>query len=551
MENQPIELPFKIKFFLFLINKYSNKSIFNLLFNYKEIDTILKKIDIKQLTKFLYANNCNIHKCLYEDEEVIYIKSEKINNISFYLYLCLILENYKTIVDYNYSLQFIKDINNQTCDGVLKKIIISKIILELINNYSNYNYNKSEDEELNSISQNSVEIINKNIKNIDSIKDLDLNWTCDKIKSMNLDEIYIDILTSLIKSKNFGDNNFTFDILNQIEMENFDLTEIMINNLFNLFDDKDFLAKYKISQLDDLFNIDKLNFLFILFKYILKEELFIYQNNFLFKIRNFFLREIKLDNKFSEKYEKSNDDIKNKIEFILNFFTKSDYYLNRLKDKKGLKNSKFVPIETKVNIKKILEMNNNSVNDIQSNANKKVSDPFLRPSVDEAHKNPNREIENIIIENKISNKTIENILYKSSFKLHTSFKDGKKVIEYDEIKAGETLYRKIIDIKEMTLDSIELGTKNFNSYINFIYFLNEVENTIINRYKKKDKLEIELLFSKPNCSINPKNENYIDINCKYIHLSLEYKDENILNIKVHDGLNLFIDEINNGGYEEN
>ena len=106
----------------------------------------------------------------------------------------------------------------------------------------------------------------------------------------------------------------------------------------------------------------------------------------------------------------------------------------------------------------------------------------------------------------------------------------------------------------MTLDLADLGVKTYNSYINFIYFLDEIENTIIRRYKKNEKLEIILSFHN---QVNSMIEyDYLDINCTYTYLSdkkndNEYKDENILNHKVYDGFNFLIEQINNEGEEEN
>ena len=555
MEIESNNLPFKMKYFQFLINKYLNKSLFNLLLNYEEIDTILNVIDKNQITKFLYMNRNNIEQILYKENEIIEIKSGVINDISFYVYLYLIIKNDTYIINYNYSLEFIKGITIPKDNNIFIIIIISKIILELIRNYTETDeYEDSDDLEINNIKKENDERIKKNINKINNIKQLGLNWTESDIKKKNIDEIYTEIIIALIKSENFGDNNFTIDILNQIEIEKINLTEKMEANLFELLNKEEFVGKYNISLFNDLFNIDKLNFIYILFKYLLKEEIFIYQNKFLLEIRNFIIRTIKSDNKFLEEYEKSNDNIKNKLNFILDFITGADYCLYRLKQNNDLNNK---PKEIKVNIIKINEYNNNkmNVNDKISYTNKNVniSNVLEHPSVEAAHKQSYRNIENVIIENKITNEIIKNILFKSSFKLYTIYKDGKKIIGYEEIKAGDNFY-KITDIKELTLDMAELGVKTYNSYINFIYFLDEIENSIIRRCKKNEKLEIILSFHNQVNSII--EYDYLDINCTYTYLSdkkndNEYKDENILNYKVYDGFNLLIEQINNEGEEEN
>ena len=554
MEYESNNLPFKMKYFQFLINKYSNKSLSNLLLNYKEIDTILNLIDKNQITKFLYMNRNKIEQILYKEEENIEIKSEVTNDISFYVYLYLIIKNNTNVINYIYSLKFIKGINIPEDNNIFKIIIISKIILELIRNYKETDkYEDSDNPEIYNIKEKNYKRIKENINKINNMKQLGLNWTEFDIEKKNIDEIYTEIIIELIKSENFGDNNFTIDILNQIEIEKINLTENMETNLFELLNKEELVGKSNISLFNDLFNIDKLNFIYILFKYLLKEEIFIYQNKFLLKIRKFILETIKSDYKFLDEYEKSNDNIKNKLKFILDFITGANYCLNRFKQNNDLNNKQK---EIKVNIIKMNEYNNNkmNVNDKISHTNKNnnISDVFLHPSVLDAHNKSYRNIENIIIENKITNEKVKNILFGSSFKLYTIYKDGNNIIEYEEIKAGDNFY-KITDIKELTLDMAELGIKTYNSYINFIYFLDEIENSIIRRYKKKEKLEIILSFSN---QVNSIIENdYLDINCTYTYLSdkkndNEYKDRNILNYKIYDGFNLLIEQINNEGEEE-
>ena len=321
MENLPNKIPFKIKYFLFFINIFSNQPFLNLLSNYKEIEEILELLDYKQITKFLYFNRNEIEQILYKEEKIIEIKSNENNDIAFYFYLYLIIKNNNSLVNYYYSFELIDEINKINYNNIFIKIIIYKIIIELINNYKNNDdYDNSEDEKLNNIIENNNKIINENINDI---KQLGLKWTLKDINFKNLEEIYIEIIIALIQSKNFGDNNFTYDMLNKLEIEKINLTETMKKHIFNLLDNND---DYKISQFNDIFNNSKLTFLFILFKYILKEQILLFQNAFLMKIRTFILNTIKRDKNFFENYEKSEDNIKNKLKCVLEFILEYDYY---------------------------------------------------------------------------------------------------------------------------------------------------------------------------------------------------------------------------------
>ena len=549
MENLQNKIPFKIKYFLFFINIFSNQPFLNLLSNYKEIEEILELLDYKQITKFLYFNRNEIEQILYKEEKIIEIKSNENNDIAFYFYLYLIIKNNNSLVNYYYSFELIDEINKINYNNIFIKIIIYKIIIELINNYKNNDdYDNSEDEKLNNIIENNNKIINENINDI---KQLGLKWTLKDINFKNLEEIYIEIIIALIQSKNFGDNNFTYDMLNKLEIEKINLTETMKKHIFNLLDNND---DYKISQFNDIFNNSKLTFLFILFKYILKEQILLFQNAFLMNIRTFILNTIKRDKNFFENYEKSEDNIKNKLKYILEFILEYDYYY-KLKDKNFLNNNQK---EIKINIIKS-DNNKFSINSrISMTANKNMSNPLTRKTVEKAHKESHKEIENIVIENTINKQDLEDILFNSSFKLQASKKNNQNIIEYKEILAGKKEYKKILEIKELTLDRTELDNKVFYSYMGFINFLCNFENTIIDEYKRDENLEIILLFQKPipEESINQDNQKeLLDINCLYQgNLSgreFEFKDNNILNIKIYDGLNMFLSEVNNEEEQNN
>ena len=126
MENLPNKIPFKIKYFLFFINIFSNQPFLNLLSNYKEIEEILELLDYKQITKFLYFNRNEIEQILYKEEKIIEIKSNENNDILFYLYLYLIIKNNNSLVNYYYSFELIDKINKINYNNIFIKIIIYK-----------------------------------------------------------------------------------------------------------------------------------------------------------------------------------------------------------------------------------------------------------------------------------------------------------------------------------------------------------------------------------------------------------------------------------------
>ena len=117
-------------------------------------------LDKSNLIKFIYSNKDSIHHILYELEKIIEINIEqKEYGLSYYFYLCLLIEDNKNIINYIYSFEYIKNINERQKrnNNIYNKIIMSKIILELINNYYK-EYEKNE---------NIIDIEKENNQNIE------------------------------------------------------------------------------------------------------------------------------------------------------------------------------------------------------------------------------------------------------------------------------------------------------------------------------------------------------------------------------------------------
>ena len=252
--------------------------------------------DLEKLLEFYKENNLNIpeniyfcmtnfHTILYNNEETIDIASYNIkidlNNL-FFLDL-LIMENLETL-NYEYSFDFIKKIHDSNKEAKsLRKVIISKIILELLKNYEGLDeYDESEDKEKVDELRNENEKIIQD--NIGDLKKLDSIFTDDYIKNEKLDVLYINIIGKLITSKKFEDNDYISDIMIQLDMENIHLSNEMFEKLSKFLIESN-LEEYAISKKEDLDNEKKINFYYILFKYVLKNPFFLYRNDFLIKAR--------------------------------------------------------------------------------------------------------------------------------------------------------------------------------------------------------------------------------------------------------------------------
>ena len=306
----------------------NNNPIYNLLSDYSEIENIMK-IDIPEKMKFFYFNRNKINEILYEEDKVFEINSNLMQNkLSEYFYFILLIENNKNIINFAYSYNFIKEVNDKnkiSNNDILREVIMSKFILELINNfrgtnefYDNDNQIKNEINDLETFNKKRIE--NNELK----IKGLELN--AKDIINKKIEQIYIGIIANLIKTNKIDDYEKTCNIMIQLGLKNINITEIMLRELNNILkSDKDYMKKYIINNKSHLFNKDIINFYYTLFKYILKKQIYIYQIPFLEEARKQIIRILKT-NKIEENDEK--------LKYIISFFTHSFYSLklNNLKE---------------------------------------------------------------------------------------------------------------------------------------------------------------------------------------------------------------------------
>ena len=146
-----------------------------IIFNFNEIQNLLKIKD-PNILKIFYFNRKIVHEILYEEEEIINLNSiEEKKTLAFYFYLDFLIKD-NPLLNYYYSFNFINQINDLqkiNNNNIFEQIIISKIIIDLINNYRN---NDNEIEELeseyekkvNDIENENINIINKNINKLEN-----------------------------------------------------------------------------------------------------------------------------------------------------------------------------------------------------------------------------------------------------------------------------------------------------------------------------------------------------------------------------------------------
>ena len=190
----------------------SDDKEFKLITNFEQLKIIFGKVNEdpnENIFKFIDSYKTVIQSSiLYDKDEIINIDDFKLTNTFEELYYLdrLIMDN-EEIANYNYNFEFVKTIENiiiklvkSKKESSLQKIVHSKILLDIVNNYCGLeNY----DEEINGkdieLIKDEIDEIIKN--NIDIFKELNLDINEENIKSIKNDTIYCDIIISLIKHK--------------------------------------------------------------------------------------------------------------------------------------------------------------------------------------------------------------------------------------------------------------------------------------------------------------------------------------------------------------
>ena len=517
------------------IEIYGNNPNFNLLSKYPEIEKIIK-VNKPEILKFVYFNRKNIEQILYDSEEAIKINSNMVKNISNYFYLTLLINQaIREIIYYEYSFSFIKEINELKSNNGLEDIILSKSILELIRYFNGMEeYEKINKNELNEIENNNINRIKENIHNI---KELNLKSNQDNISQINIDDIYTDIISSLIKTNKIDDFEYTCNIINQLDLENISITEKMFNDLSKVLDaNKNYMSDYKIEKIDDLFVNKKINFYFILIKYILKSSFYIYQIDFLNEVRKIIIKIIISNSKEIKNLINKTDSkiMREQLLYVIKIFLDSEYLFNKYIDI-DKKDSNYELMNNELSSSNLIE-NSSSLVPFETEKEKEISSNDI-PSKKSLFSELFGSVEK-------SDKDKLEIPYKimnnSSFKFHIN-NEGK--IEYDEINYdNDNIKINYDDLKKIIIEDNEILNKNFDK---FLYVLKYIENQLETKFKSIYDFHFELLFK-----INDINDNsdYYNISCLFRFYSpgdtnpKEYKKENILSAKPQDILSEFIEQ---------
>ena len=522
---------------------------FKLINNFSEINELLNQNSDK--FKFIYFSKTNIKNILYDCEKEIILDSDKIeNSLDKIFYLSLLVKENEEIINYKYSIDYIKqlDKSNENNSLPLRKIIFSKIILDLIDYFRGFEeYNESIESFIDEIKNKNIDII-KNNNNI--LKEFNLEFK--DFINKSIDEIYSDIIKILLgESKDYN-------VINQLNLEKIDITNFIFKEISKMLSNDKIIIKNRILNVNDLFNKDKIEFYYILLKYILKNICYIYQIPFLIDTREFILK--------NKKLIKIDNNNKEKLEYLINTLTGSKYYsdgieiiqnddnndistLNiindNLEEDKEIneidQKSKGNSLEKHLQIKE----NENQQQNQNPSTKRETSKKLERQDKNLAKgSNSNNNLMNLNKDIKIVNKyemtqyinKISNILERIAFtyqinKNEKSYKIyiGKNInlIDYD-ILIKEKDIANFFD-----LDNIQFI--KYASFVKFVNYLQKIVEIISKEYGAKDFVGIKLLFEHEKLDGKQNKNGIFNLTCHYgtfsrqkTEVQLKYKDENVL-----------------------
>ena len=487
---------------------------------YMELDKI-------KIVKLLYFNIDSFYQILY-DFDIEIILEEKETNLSYIFYAALLIKDNRNFVNFSFTIKLIQGIknkiieNNKKNEKIYSNLILFKAIFDLIDAYKgleDYNNNIKEIEE---IEKNVTNIIEDLIQDINKNDKLKLNMNLAYIKSETIGQIYIYIIIGLLKNKS-EDYNYIFSIIAEMELELINITKKMCKEIEKFLDDKKMIDKYLISSPEDLLNENKINFSYILLKYILKSSEFIYQINFFIEERKNFIKLCKSHcNIFSSNTDKK---MIAKLNYMIEVFN-LEYYINKYKD--------FNINENSNKSTEIGDTNNNNKNGDTNNKNK-IEDTNKDNKIEYTNKNNNIKNTNsnntktgikekiISNTNQESEKNTQLTLMNSSAKNeNTNKSESNKGKEGIKSAHYLTLTHKVDNI--ITQESI--NNKSTNNYKVTYKIIGEYINTEKNNYSTAEFItEIKDIF----ISFGTTNDIFI-YNDSYEKISIIHTDDWIYNI---------------------
>ena len=499
-------------------NNEKNKPIIipfcELIGSYQDIENILLNKEIN-IIEYIYLNKERINQILYDEETNIKIEQNYLVKFSDYIYLYYILAESRDVVNYIFEIELIDAFNDilLATKSKIKMIILSKLEIFFIDYY----FEQKDDEKIKKyedMKNKCKQIINVNINYLkEDIADLNI----DNLLSDDIENIYTEIIKSLIINGKLNDSDKTIKLLDDLEIKHIRLNKKFYDNLSKILIEKN-LNKYKISDIDDISDENKMNFYRILFEYILKSSDYIFYNSFLLETRKKIIEII--NDKPNQFYSMAKN---NKNKEALSYLIEFEYYKERAKS-------------LRVNI------TTDNGDDISSIKYESISSYSLFGGASsEKEKTDGRSAYELINDNEI-NAISYKILSNSTFLISAEYSKEKKetIITYKKIFYRRKEYNENKDITINEVKNQNPQDKDLNIYYNkFLQYLQEVENEIKYHYTNEKEIEITMKFSmnkKYNLTCEFQiNDNNLD--------ETDFTESDLLNKTNHEALNIMAKNI--------
>ena len=462
--------------------KFYEKKLF---LNYEEIEN-LKRLNKKNFLEILYFDKQNVHYILDISDNIIILDDSQTRKINNLFYLNLLIADNPYIINYIFSINsiiiFYKQIQSKKECHI--KVILAKMLIDMIENYEGFISLDNENQiiYLESKVKKCKEEIKAQIKNNRNIFN---NY--EKILDTNVDKLYMDIFLNIFNTeKDSLSYDDVYKTLNYLEFEEINITEIMFIE-FKAFIKREENNKnnFFIKTFEDLFNIKKINFYYIILKYFLKNPIYIYHFSFLLNTRKMIVELIK-NNLYKlvvaiNNLENSDLSSSKKLIYIIKVITDSEYYIDKY-------------YKMKESIKEILDAKNI-----------RYIFPLFEGIKDDIMEKDKNKNEFSLGRWQTYEKMIKEKRYK---KIHKNFLN--KLLLFFKEEKNKSLLLKIFTQEQ------------YESFIN----LNKNSNSCKKEEKNKENKKIDYLESE--CECEQKHEEYLSENEKEIELEEDLEKKQYL-----------------------
>ena len=520
--------------------KYMKNPLAELIQNYDDIKEILNNDNINRL-EYIYINKQKVHKILYEEEKYIYIETNMINNFSDYYYLYALINDQPYLINYTYDFELIQKLYNELIESKneIKEIILAKMLITYID-YSDFDERYNNIELCSNIKKKCITNIINSKKSVLNKYIIDLNIANLEDKDIYIEDIYSDIIKTLIINQKLEKSEETEKLLEEIEVKNIRLNKKIFEGLKQVLIGEN-IKKYEIKNFEDILNENKLSFYYMLFKYILKNSIYIYYIPFLLQTQKQIT--LLINNNLKEFYN-INKDIFRLFE-TLSYFIDLNYYHKKYtyykmfiyKNPQNSNNKNNINLTNEDNEENLKEKS--FYGDDSSYVSAFENSSFISKS--------NLEL------SQLSEEPILYVQKEKAFQIMRSSNFVFKVKYNKEKEETKVEYKSISykddkdNIKFITIEEIKNGISSTEEiklfYYKFIKFLEKVENEFRLYYENEKQYEIIMKFT------NKYNNNDLNIDCDYIFnedgiKKAEFNEHNILDTSNYVGLTCLINYLN-------